>query len=167
MNIGKTETIMDTNVAIVANGTTGQASHRCVGECIAYLRLIRDERCVLLDDRSLILDEYRKHLSHSGQPGPGDAFFKWLFENQGNLEHCRMVALHLHPDRGFNEFPQDTDLISFDPADRKFVAVALASKTGPKIANASDTDWWLYHQKLQQHGVEVDFLCPELMQNRC
>ena len=162
----KTEIVIDTNVAVVANGKSQQASPQCVAHCVTSLRRIRENCCVLLDGGNAILNEYRRHLSHSGQPGPGDAFFKWLFENQANPEHSRGIALQVHPDRGFDVFPDDRDLDSFDSNDRKFVALALASGTGAKILNASDTDWWLHRQGLQRYGVEVVFLCPELMQER-
>ena len=155
---------MDTNVAVVANGKTEQAGPRCIRECISKLRHIRDECLLLLDDRNRIIDEYRNNLNPSGQPGPGDRFFLWLWRNQANQEYCRKIAVTPHEDRGFEEFPDDPDLSTFDRSDRKFVAVALASGTEPEVLNASDTDWWHYRQALQQHGVEIVFLCPELMQ---
>lgn len=155
---------MDTNVAVVANGRAGQAGPSCVIACVDALLDIRANRCVLTDDRTLILDEYRRHLSHAGQPGPGDAFFKWLWDNQGNQKHCRRVPVTPHADRGFREFPCDTDLRSFHDDDRKFVAVARASKAAPSILNAADTDWWVHRHALRRHGVRVKFLCPELMQ---
>ncbi len=164
--MGKTEVVMDTNVAVVANGKTEQAGRRCVRECIAKLRHIRNECCLLLDNGNLILEEYRKNLSLSGQPGPGDGFYKWLFDNQANPEHCQKVPLKPHIDREFEKFPDDPNLESFDRDDRKFVAVALASGTAPKVLNASDPDWWFHCQALRQHGVEVVFLCPDLMRAR-
>ena len=157
------EIVMDTNVARVANGKTEQALPECVLQCVLTLRRIRDGHCVLLDDKNLIYNEYRKCLSYSGQPGPGDAFFKWLHDNQGHPEHCRRVPVSLHLARKFEEFPDDPDLASFDRSDRKFVAVALASGTRPEVLNASDTDWRDHFQELQRHGVAVVFLCPELM----
>lgn len=158
---------MDTNVAVVANGDSAQASPDCIRKCIGSLRQIRDERRILLDDKRLILEEYRRHLRLSGQPGPGDAFFKWLHDNQVNVEYCRTVAVKCHPARGFEQFPSDPSLSSFDREDRKFVAVALASGTTPQVLNASDTDWWQYRQELRNHGVEVVFICPELMKMHC
>ncbi len=155
--------VIDTNVAVVANQKAEQASPECVLRCIAKLLYLRDECRILLDNGSLILDEYRRHLHPSGQPGAGDSFYRWLHDNQAQSEHCRRVEVEPHSDRGFENFPTDPSLSSFDQDDRKFVAVALASGTDPKILNASDRDWWQYRQALQEHGVEVDFLCPELM----
>ena len=166
MTTGKPDIVMDTNVAVVANGQTPQANPNCRLKCIDKLRQVQDEFRVLLDDKNLIFEEYKERLSFSGQPGPGDAFFKWLFENQANPEHCRRVTVTLHPEREFLEFPDDPALASFDRNDRKFVAVVLASETCPKILNASDTDWWHQRRELEQQGVEVVFICPELMRER-
>ena len=113
--------------------------------------------------RDLIFQEYEHYFSYSGQPGPGDAFFVWLHRNQYIPQHCRIIPVTLHPERGFAEFPVDPALASFDPGDRKFVAVAIASGTAPEILNATDTDWWNDLAALQRHGVRVTFLCPELM----
>jgi hypothetical protein len=156
--------VMDTNVGVVANGKTPQANIECVSSCTDALVEIRERHRVLLDDRGLILDEYLRHLSPSGQPGLGDAFFKWLWDNQWNPEHCRQVPVTpVSERRGFEEFPEDPDLATFDPSDRKFVAVALASGEQPEILNASDTDWWHHREALSRHGAQVRFLCPQLM----
>ncbi|HEX3552011.1 MAG TPA: hypothetical protein VIA62_02145 [Thermoanaerobaculia bacterium] len=163
----KAAVVMDTNVAVVANGRTPQAGDKCVETCVATLIEMRDHRRVLLDDQGLILDEYRRRLSPSGQPGPGDAFFKWLWDNQGHQDHCRQIPITpANGSRGFEEFPDDPDLERFDRADRKFVAVALASEERPPILNASDTDWWVHRAALNRHGVEIRFLCPELMKGK-
>jgi hypothetical protein len=156
---------MDTNVAIVANGKTPQAGNQCVSTCISTLLDLREHHRLLLDAEGLILEEYRRHLSPAGQPGPGDAFFKWLWSNQSNPEYCRQVSIGPEVDgRGFQEFPDNPDLEGFDRSDRKFVALAIASEESPPILNAADTDWWEYREALSRNGVEVRFLCPELMQ---
>jgi hypothetical protein len=61
------------------------------------------------------------------------------------------------------EFPDDPELVRFDRSDRKFVAVALASRLDPSVLNATDTDWWHYRECLKRHGVRVVFLCSGLM----
>ena len=160
----KTEVVVDTNVPLVANGKADQAGWECEAACIQALRQVRGERRTLLDDKQLIIKEYRKRLSHSAQPGLGDAFFKWLWENQANPQHCRIVPVTVHADRGLAEFPDDPRLDSFDPSDRKFVAVALTSGTRPKLLNATDTDWRHDRQALAENGVDLLMLCPELME---
>lgn len=154
---------MDTNVAVVANGRTAQADTRCILACIDELSRIRETRCLLIDNHDLILSEYRDNLRPSGEPGPGDAFFKWLWDNQGYSEHCRRVDIKPDRARGFAEFPTDTALESFDPRDRVFVAVALASGTTPEILNAVDTDWVHHHAALKRAGISVRFCCPHLV----
>ena len=114
-----------------------------------------------------IFKEYRRLLSPSGQPGVGDAFFKWLWDNQANPKRCRQIgitplAIAIQTLRSFRA---DPDLATFDAADRKFVAVALASGLNPTILNASDTDWWIHRQPLIRNGLTIEFLCPDLMED--
>lgn len=156
--------VIDTNVAIVANGFHERASEQCIDACIESL-LEAQASVVLVDDGYRIFDEYRRHLSHAGQPGVGDAFFKWLWNNQANFASCRQVTITPCDPGGrvFEEFPDDPALAGFDRDDRKFVAVALASGEHPWIANAADSDWWIFRSALTKHGVQMQFLCPELM----
>jgi hypothetical protein len=154
--------VIDTNVLVVANGRHEAAQERCVGACIDALERARGEP-VVIDDGQCILDEYRRHCMFSGQPGLGDAFFKWLWSRQADPRHCRQVRITLHAPRGFVEFPADHRLQGFDREDRKFVAVALAAGDSPPVLNASDSDWWHARKVLGEHGVSVSFLCPELM----
>ena len=157
------EVVADTNVLFVANGKTEQASPECQAACKSALEQVQAEYRTLLDEMGHILEEYRKSLDGAGQPNLGTEFFFWLWDNQSNPIHCRKVPITVHADRGFVEFPDDPRLAQFDYDDRKFVAVALASGTAPKLLNATDTDWWHNHQELTENGVDVEFLCPELM----
>lgn len=161
----KAARVMDTNVAIVANGKTPQAGDRCVEVCITTVLELREQHRILLDEQGLILEEYRRHLSPAGQPGVGDAFFKWLWSNQSNPEHCRQMALTPVKSgwRRFEELPDDPALATFDPNDQKFLAVSIASGEKAPILNATDSDWWHHREALGRQGVEVQFLCPDLM----
>jgi len=163
----KPAVVIDTNVPVVANGKHDRAGAKCERACINALRAAR-RKIILLDDSYEIFDEYRRNLAGSGQPGIGDAFFKWLWYNQANPDHCHLVAITPIDERevDYAEFPNDSDLKTFDQSDRKFVAVALASKMKPAILNASDTDWWNFRECLARNGVKVKFLCPELMGSR-
>lgn len=155
--------VIDTNVLVVANGHSPQAEAACEATCIRALLAMRSGHMILIDAESEILTEYRRHCSHAGQPGTGDAFFKWLHDRQGDPHRCRMVTITPHEDRGYAEFPSDPELQRFDPDDRKFVAVALASGSRPDILNATDSDWWQHRVALEQHGVSVRHLCPDLL----
>ena len=160
------EVIMDTNVAVVANGQPEQADLKCENICIQMLEDIIERRYILVDSDGAIFEEYARQFSYSGQPGPGDQFFTWLWRNLENTEHCRKIPVTPHAERGFEEFPDDPELASFDRDDRKFVAVALASGTTPDVLNASDTDWWDHRHALRRNGVRIIFLCEELMAGR-
>ena len=156
--------VVDTNVGVVANGGHAAASLRCQEQCANALRDARS-RLVLIDDRQLVFTEYRQHLSPSGQPGLGDAFFQWLWDNQANPRHCRQISItpRAEDEADFEEFPADSRLTRFDRSDRKFVAVAIASGIESEILNASDTDWWHFRDALESNGLRLRFLCPELM----
>lgn len=154
--------VIDTNVLAVANGRHAPASDACVGACIEALLAAR-EQGVSIDDGQRVLDEYRRHASFAGQPGVGDAFFKWLWDHQADTRCCERVVINSHAGRGFIEFPDDQSLQSFDASDRKFVAVALASPSEPAVLNASDTDWWQFRTALEAHGLQIQFLCPDLL----
>ena len=160
------EVIMDTNVAVVANGQSEQADLKCEDVCIQILEDITEQGHILVDSDGAIFEEYSRQFNFSGQPGPGDQFFRWLWWNLENTERCRKVSVTPHAGRGFDEFPDDPELASFDRSDRKFVAVALASGTRPDVLNASDTDWWDHRHALKRNGVKVVFLCEELMEGR-
>lgn len=156
--------VVDTNVALTANGDAKHADLQCVSRCLQELTATRNERELLLDDAGLILDEYLQQKPHGFPQGPGDAFLVWVYDNQANPMHVRVVPVTpLGDPRGFAEFPSDVELTSFDEDDRKFVAVALASGDAPLILNATDTDWWIHRIALKRNGVCIEFLCPHLM----
>lgn len=157
--------VVDTNVPITANGDASHAPLTCQLACIARLRAIRTSGEIVIDDASLILDEYRRYLSPSGQPGVGDAFFRYLWQVQADPSKCEQVSITpMQDDPGnFAEFPADPNLKDFDYNDRKFVAVAIVSDHNPIIENATDTDWWNARNDLGRHGICVNFLCPDQM----
>lgn len=140
--------MIDSNVPIVANGRSAQARPQCVLACIRALDAVRTG-LTCLDDRNRIIKEYMNSLSLSGQPGAGDAFMKWVFQNQADPNHCETVRIRPTDDEfeNYEEFPDDPNLRSFDPNDRKFVAVALASRHA--------------RGALRSNGVEIDFLCED------
>ncbi len=69
--------VVDTNVAVVANGHSEQASQDCVRNCAERLyQITSGSKKLVLDDQWRIIGEYRDNLRSSGQPGVGDAFLK-------------------------------------------------------------------------------------------
>ncbi|WP_175725579.1 hypothetical protein [Burkholderia ambifaria] len=152
--------IVDTNVAIAANGRDTHANLDCQLRCVTLLEevvAVANENNVVVDDLGLMLDEYARHLSYAGQPGTGDMFFKFLHDNLYGQQMIQQVTVTPNTDatRGFDELPPN----SVDPSDRKFLATAVAS--GALIINALDTDWHEKREFIEQVGVEVQQVCPE------
>ena len=161
--------VVDTNVPVVANGCSEQASNACVLSCVQKIREITQKgNRLLLDSSWHIITEYQQNLRSSGQPGVGDGFLRWVLTNRANPERCSLVHITSCDDLVFEEFPNDPELGNFDRDDRKFVAVALAyynaHSTNPTVLVAVDRGWWNYRQSLARNKVIVEFLCPEDIQ---
>ena len=152
--------IVDTNVAVVANGQSPQASPNCVDTCINRLEgIIRGEEKLVLDDMWAILGEYIRNLRSSGEPGAGDRFLLWLLRNKDT--QCDLVSITPvnGSDNAFEEFPDDPALNDFDLADRKFIAVACAHSASPPILQAVDSQWLDFRDAFHRNGVTVEFIC--------
>jgi len=154
--------VVDTNVPVVANGRSPQASGECARTCAVRLNELTKRGKIVLDDDWLILKEYVRNLDQSGQPGPGDAFLKWVLLNHANPNRCEKVRLTPTDasKTNFAEFPQSLELQRFDPSDRKFVAVALGHPDKPPVLQATDAQWWDLRDHMKEAGVTIDFLCP-------
>jgi hypothetical protein len=154
--------VVDTNVTMVANGRHPAASPACVAACARALYRVMGEGHLYLDDGDRIVSEYRANLSASGQPGPGDVFFKWVLTHQWNSK--RVTRVPLTPmdgdDESFEELPPAADGTVYDPSDRKFLAVAAAHPDRPPILQSLDSKWWGWRSALRALGVRVHFLCP-------
>ncbi|MDE0044218.1 MAG: hypothetical protein OXT74_19430 [Candidatus Poribacteria bacterium] len=156
--------IVDTNVAVVANGKSAQASGDCRTSCInRLLEITGGDVKLALDDQRRIIEEYRGNLSPIGQPGVGDAFLKWVETNWTNQDRCERVSISAieGSDTEFEEFPDDPELKRFDPDDRKFVAVARKHPEKPPILQAVDSQWLDFQEALSRNGVTVEFICKD------
>ena len=152
--------IVDTNVAVVANGQSPQASPNCVDTCINRLEgIIRGEEKLVLDDMWAILGEYIRNLRSNGEPGAGDRFLLWLLRNKDT--QCDLVSITPvnGSENAFEEFPDDPALDDFDPADRKFIAVACTHSESPSILQAVDSQWLDFRDAFHRNGVTVEFIC--------
>ncbi len=151
---------VDTNVLCVANL---RPPNDCSLQCVEVLRRIQRDGCVLLDSGWLILGEYLRNARSSGEPGPGDAFLRWVLINRTNPRRCRLVNITPHATREYQEFPDSPDLAVFDRDDRQFVAVAVSAGGGASVVVALDTDWWDYRNAFAAVGLPLVFLCPEAL----
>jgi hypothetical protein len=166
--------LVDTNVVVTANGNSEDCNPKAdedqVETCIQMLqKLMKLEALVLvLDDGGLIFAEYwgrkpttkRRPLSIGGQPGTGDMFFKWIFDNQYNPERCERRIIHCTNEinQTFEEFPDIPELRDFDLSDRKFAAVANAGTPKRTILEFGDSKWWKWQDGLDKAGIGVVFL---------
>jgi hypothetical protein len=157
---GRDPVVIDTNVTIVAN-RKHRESISCANACAQALVRTTNRGILLLDDGERILQQYRTYLSHSGQPGVGDLFFKWLMDHRWYPELVNHVPVTPEDVREFVEFPETAALETFDRSDRIFVAVSLSHGGNAPILNATDRDWWDHKDALDEAGIEVLFLCPE------
>lgn len=154
-----TAVVIDTNVLVVANNrSTPSPKPSCIRRSVEFLDQARTG-IIVLDDKFRIMNEYNNNVNDSGQPGAGDAFIKWLYQNMWKEDRCEQVIINNNIDRGFEEFPNDPALKTFDHSDRKFVAVTLTSKNSPGIAVASDRGWQRHEDALNNNGIRIQFLC--------
>ncbi len=146
--------VVDTNVAIVANGRSGHVDEQCESACVEALSAVVDRGVVVVDEIGLIFDEYLGRLSF-GSLGMGGVFLKHVYDRQYSGEGVRRVPITpAGDDRGFKELPPNT----FDRSDRKFLATAVSG--GADVLNATDSDWAEHMALTDALGVVVRQLCP-------
>jgi len=153
--------VIDTNVLLVANGQHADVSPGCVDACVRRLQEMEKSGVTLVDDGFRILGEYQNKTRIYPPKGVGDVFLKWLLRHAGNPAHVEQVKITETTVDCFAEFPDAVLQTSFDPADRKFVAVAHVHPARPPIWQAADCKWLDWWQSLAASGVTVTFLCPE------
>lgn len=153
--------IVDTNVPIVANGMadgtvgSGTPSLDCREAAVDFLTELLKHGRVVLDLAGEIQAEYSRHLKPAGQPGVGDRFYQAvLFSAPQRVERIELPKDHAG---NFTHYPNDPELVSFDPSDRKFVALALHAKA--PVVVATDSDWVESKAALQRNRVKIVFLC--------
>ena len=155
-------TVVDTNVPVVADGSD-EFGTDCRRRCAQELGALTKSGRVAVDDTWRILREYMANVRTTGQLGPGGKFLKWLLTNRANPDRCIQVGITPTEGGGdnYDEFPTSPVLDGFDPADRKFVAVALAVDGPATVLQAVDTEWWLLRNALRDAGVDVTYVCEE------
>ena len=160
--MGEVGEVVDTNVLISANGRDTHVDKLCRLACARKIDSIRHKGKVYIDDRNLVFEEYRNRLNFSGEPGAGDAFFKYIHENQFADSRVKRVQITPNCDesRGFDELPKN----ALDRSDRKFLAVAVVANAS--ILNATDSDWHENRELLDDLHVVIRQLCPQMLRRR-
>lgn len=154
--------VVDTNVPTTANGANPGASPGCEVASARALQAVMASGHVFIDDAGHIVAEYRANLRAKGQPGPGDAFLKWLLDHEWGGRKVTRVRITpvAGADDDFVELPGPEDGTTYDRSDRKFLAVAAAHEEHPPILQSFDSKWWGWQAALAEHGVTIHFLCP-------
>lgn len=114
--------VVDTNVVLVANGQHSEVSPECVKNCALTLLNVMKSGTLALDDGFRILREYLQKTQPKKGNRPGDAFVKWALNNQRTAKRVDRVSLVAHHARGFESFPDDSELakfVKFYTADRR------------------------------------------------
>lgn len=147
--------ILDTNVLIVASAAdpTSRFSdsdlplhlQQQVFEWLAALRADETRRLVW-DDAFNIYDEYRNKLTDQDYG---------LQVIRAKMISARFINIELDND-GIATVPNEFS--SFDPSDRKFLAVLLADNHHSTMVNATDTDWLEIEAALENQGHTVEHL---------
>ena len=156
--------VVDTNVAIAANRDSDtHVDESCQLACVERLENLTRNGIIAIDDQGLILEEYsRKLANYRGAKSAGNMFFIHVFRNHYNTDLIRRVPVTPIQDEniGFKELPKNT----FDPEDRKFLAVAVVAKA--KVLNAADSDWAEHEKLMAELGVDVEELCPQHIRHK-
>ena len=157
--------LIDTNVPKNANLATkrdlsSEVPDACIERCINAVMHVTKNGGLVLDDGGEIFAEYIMNISLRGQPGVGDAFAKWVHDNQWNAQKVDRITVTKNGD-SYDEFPHHAGLIQFDISDRKFIAVANAHPAKPPVLQGTDSKWWGWKSALAKVGITVHFLCPD------
>ena len=153
--------VVDTNVPIVANGVPDRANGgrspalACRVAAVQFLQKLLSNGTIVLDLEGMVQAEYHRHLKPRGEPGVGDRFYLEVLRSSPS--RVERVSLPLSSNGEYLEFPNDAALSTFDPSDRKFVA--LSHKTKAPIVVTIDRGWVRHNVTLATHGVTVEFLC--------
>lgn len=159
----KSRVVVDTNVAIAANGRDTHADSACQQACVKELAAACREMIIVIDNKDLIFKEYLDNLrpkdkkSKVKKDDPGFLFFRHVENYQWGGERVRRVPItpSSNASRSFEELPPNT----LDRSDRKFLATAKVGKAD--ILNATDSDWNQQKALTESLGVTVRQLCPQ------
>jgi len=151
--------VIDTNVLLVANQQHDNTSPECVFICTQKVLWAQQHGVVVIDDAYRIISEYCNKPDINGAR-TGDAFLKWLLQNQSNTDRVHQVVINETAPDHFAEFPDQVLQPTFDAQDRKFPAVANAHTDKPPVLQAADCKWLDWWPALQVAGITIEFVCP-------
>jgi hypothetical protein len=149
--------VVDTNVAVVANGRKVTASQDCQDKAVLYLLEMVETGCVMIDTEGSILSEYKKRLFAKGEPGTGDRFYFHVLINQRNKKRVRRYDLLQARANPLRQAFVNGTLKAFDTSDRPLALCATVART--PVATCSDSDWTEHEVGLDACGVKMEYIC--------
>lgn len=147
--------VIDTNVAIVANGKEADVSVDCRLAAVELLVKAYENGKIFLDAAGEIQTEYGRYLAPKGAPGVGDRFYLEILNS--HPDRVVRVDVPKRADGQHEDLPQPIIDAGFDPSDRVFAAVA--KKARARVFNAVNTDWLHHRVVIEANGIPVTFLC--------
>lgn len=164
--------IIDTNVPVLAGTNIADIPEDqlpCAEACVRFIENIlrtKDFR-IVLDANWEILNEYKKNImTPKGSENLGTRFLMWLYQHLGQIPDRDCISLEKTGDHNYVTFPIDPALSTFDPSDRKFVALANAHPEHPAIVQGTDGKWWGFKDVLENLGIHIEFLCEEYVEQQ-
>lgn len=155
--------VVDTNVWVNAGKLASEVETieeaNCIEACIDWTKdFLSGNSRLLVDTESKVFDEYMTHISKGRFPGSG------LYELYTHIwERFEPVEIQFD-ESGYAVLSAP---ISFeDPADRKWIALAISCSPYAPIYNAADTDWAKEREHLESMGLTIHELCPGYIEQR-
>lgn len=155
--------VIDCNVLIAANRREPTVRLSCAATCAKQLLVTADKDLLLEDTTNLIWEEYKRYCNFSGQPGPGDFFFRWFVRNRWTPQRVQRIDIGANDDEVEARVPEI--LQDFDRADRKWI-VTYIHGAGDALYNALDSDWSESAEAISDAGVNVVELCQKDLRQR-
>jgi len=164
--------IIDTNVPCMANSADPtdmtELEVNCAIRCSDFIKKFIDDKSskLVVDQGREIVGEYEKNISQTGQPGMANLFLDWVYQYLCRMAVEDFIYINKTSENEYEEFPNHKGLKGFDPADRKFVAVAHAHPHHPVIIQGTDSKWWRFKEVLKACGIEIHFIDEEYMKSK-
>lgn len=144
--------VVDTNVLLVASAAEPYSPFDDTHVPVREQQLVFEWLCAFREDdgRRLVLDElFEIYKEYRHQLTDQDFGLQVV---HAKMENLRQIAINFSED-GHAEVAESFS--SFDPSDRKFLAVALVDPATISIVNAADSDWLEVEALLEGAGVTV------------
>lgn len=151
------EAIIDTNVAVIANGQNNDVVQSCYNACVRFIITAKASRVIVIDDGDEVRSEYAKAIADRRPHELGAHFLFHILNHQYDPAKVRRVALTKDGNGNFIDFPNVPELSTFNHSDRKFAA--LSKNTGIEVTHAADSDWCDFLTPLQANGINITHLC--------